>query len=214
MKIEEAEGEAAYEGKGFGERIGFGRRPALLVIDFMVAFTDPQMPLGAELSAEIAATNRIVEAARERGIPIFFATVSYDDPELRDAGIWRLKQKGLRTLRSGTPEIAIDPRLDRQAGDIVFVKKFASCFFGTSLATMLHSEGIDTLVVTGCTTSGCVRATAVDACQHGFRPIVVSDAVGDRSQRAHEQSLIDLAFKYADVMDADEVVAVIDRARD
>lgn len=201
--------ERAYAGKGFGERIGFGRRPAVIVIDFMVGFTDPTMPLGSDLSAEIDATNRIVARARERGLRVFFAVVSYDDDGLLDAGVWRHKQKGLATLKSGTPAVELDPRLDRMTSDVVFRKKFASCFFGTSLTTILQAEGIDTLILTGCTTSGCVRATAVDACQHGFRPMVSRDAVGDRSREAHDQSLIDLDMKYADVMDAQDIIAAL-----
>lgn len=209
MHYSERGEDKAYAGNGFGERIGFGRQPAVLVIDFMVGFTDPRMPLGSDLTAEIAATNRIVARARERGVRVFFAFVSYDDEGLLDAGVWRLKQKGLGTLKSGTPAVEFDPRLDRTPSDVVFRKKFASCFFGTSLTTMLQAEGIDTLVLTGCTTSGCVRATAVDACQHGFRSIVASDAVGDRSRTAHDQSLMDLEMKYSDVMSAADVIAAL-----
>lgn len=201
-----------YVQRGFGQTMGFGERPALIVIDFMRAFTDPSMALGADLSSEIEATNRIIEGARVAGVPVFFAHVSYDDPEFRDAGVWRFKQKGLVTLRTGTPGVRFDPRLDYRDGDPLVAKKFASCFFGTSLATRLQSDRIDTLILTGCTTSGCVRATAVDACQYGFRPIVVAEAVGDRSARAHAQSLIDLQFKYADVVSADHVLNTIRQA--
>lgn len=198
-----------YTQRGFGKTIGFGEKPAVIVIDFMRAFTDPEMALGAELGAEIDATNRITERARAAGVTIFFAFVSYDEPDFRDAGLWRFKQKGLETLRTGTPGVTLDPRVDYRTDDPLVRKKFASCFFGTSLAARLQSDRIDTVILTGCTTSGCVRATAVDACQHGFRPIVAREAVGDRSRPAHEQSLIDLHFKYADVMATDEVLEAL-----
>ena len=110
------------------------------------------------------------------------------------------------TLRAGTDGVALDARLERGPRDSILVKKYASCFFGTDLASRLTSRRIDTLVLAGCTTSGCVRATAVDALQHGFRPIVVKEAVGDRSRRAHEQSLFDLQAKYADVVSLDETL--------
>lgn len=192
--------------RGFGNTIGFGRRPALLVIDLIKAFTDSTRPLGADLDAEIAATNKLIHAARTQRTPIIFSTVSYDDPELKDAGVWRLKIKGTATLleRDGGPEL--DPRLDARAGDSILFKKYASCFFGTDLISRLVTTGTDTLIMAGCTTSGCVRASAVDAIQHGFRPIVVREAVGDRSEAAHVQSLSDLAMKYADVEPLEDVV--------
>ena len=124
----------------------------------------------------------------------------YNEADLKDAGIWALKQKGVVTLKAGTDEVEIDPRLDFRPTDSLLVKKYASCFFGTDLVSRLVSRRVDTLIITGCTTSGCVRATAVDAVQNGFRPMVVREAVGDRSAAAHEQSLFDLNAKYADVV--------------
>ncbi len=135
---------------------------------------------------------------------ILFSTVSYDEFDLKDAGIWALKQKGLMTLRTGTPEVELDPRLQRLPGESLLPKKYASCFFGTDLTSRLLSQGVDTLLLAGCTTSGCVRASAVDALQTGLRPMVVRDCVGDRSQAAHDQSLFDLQAKYADVVSLDE----------
>ncbi len=195
--------------RGFGNRIGFGERPALIVIDLIQAFTDPALPLGADLHTEIAATNRLIDVFRKAGAPVFFTTVSYSDPDLKDAGIWRLKQKGLTTLADTTGGTELDTRLNRLPGDPIIVKKYASSFFGTDLLSRLVSMGIDTTVLTGCTTSGCVRATAVDAVQNGLRPIVVREAVGDRSHRAHEQSLFDLDAKYADVVGLDEAIAEV-----
>jgi maleamate amidohydrolase len=200
-------------GDGFGLTMGFGERPALLIIDMLRAFTDPARMLGSNLDAEIAATGRLLEAAHEREIPVLFSVVRYDDADLADAGIWTLKQKGSVTLRAGTDGVEIDPRLVRGASDSVLVKKYASCFFGTDLASRLTTRRIDTLVLAGCTTSGCVRATAVDALQHGFRPIVVREAVGDRWARAHEQSLFDLQAKYADVVSLDETLFYLRREK-
>lgn len=137
---------------------------------------------------------------------MIFSTVSYEDENLRDAGIFGMKQKGSSTLRVGTEGVRIDSRLESRATDSLLVKKYASCFFGTDLVSRLLVRGVDTLIITGCTTSGCVRASAVDACQMGFRPMVVREAVGDRSQSAHEQSLFDLNAKYADVVSLEETL--------
>lgn len=128
---------------------------------------------------------------------------------LGDAGVWALKQKGVTTLRVGTPGVKLDARLPRQPGDGLLVKKYASCFFGTDLVLRLVLRGVDTLLLAGCTTSGCVRATAVDACQSGFRPMVLQGCVGDCSQAAYRQSLFDLDAKYADVVDLADSVAYL-----
>ena len=190
--------------RGFGLRIGFGKRPALLVIDMIKAFTDPSMMLGADLDAQIEATRQLLQAARDTSIPVIFSTVAYDEPQQKDAGIWALKQRGTATLVAGSDGVRVDQRLGFRAPDMLLVKKYASCFFGTDLVPRLLAHGVDTLVMAGCTTSGCVRATAVDACQTGFRPMVVREAVGDRSAAAHAQSLFDLDAKYADVVTLQE----------
>jgi nicotinamidase-related amidase len=193
--------------RGFGLAMGFGAHAAVLVIDIMKAFTDATLPLGANLDRQIVETNRILDAAHERNAPVFFSLVQYDEPDCADAGIWGQKMTGLYGLTAGSPIVALDERLHRLPTDAVFVKKYASCFFGTDLASRLQARRIDTLVITGCTTSGCVRASAVDAIQLGFRPIVAREAVGDRSQPAHDQSLFDIQAKYGDVMSVDDVVA-------
>lgn len=192
--------------RGFGLRIGFGKRPALLVIDMIKAFTDPSMMLGADLDAQIEATRQLLQAARDTSIPVIFSTVAYDEPQQKDAGIWALKQRGTATLVAGSDGVRVDQRLGFRAPDMLLVKKYASCFFGTDLVPRLLAHGVDTLVIAGCTTSGCVRATAVDACQTGFRPMVVREAVGDRSAAAHAQSLFDLDAKYADVVTLQETL--------
>lgn len=200
------EDEEFFRQRGFGIKIGFGGRPALIVIDMLKGFTDPAMPLGANLDREIEAQKPLIKVAHERDIPVIFSTVIYEEADIKDAGIWALKQKGARTLTAGSEAVRLDPRLDKRAGDILLVKKYASCFFGTDLVPRLNSRRVDTLIVTGCTTSGCVRATAVDAVQNGFRPMVVREAVGDRSTAAHEQSLFDLDAKYADVVSLGETL--------
>jgi len=195
-----------FKERGFGLTIGFGERPALLVVDLVKAFTDPKRMLGADLDSQVAATQPLLEVAHARGIPVIFSTVRYDEADLRDAGIWVLKQKGSITLAKDTDGHEIDPRLDFRPGDSLLLKKYASCFFGTDLVPRLTSRRVDTLIIVGCTTSGCVRASAVDALQNGFRPMVVREAVGDRSEAAHAQSLFDLDAKYADVVSLDDTL--------
>jgi nicotinamidase-related amidase len=187
--------------------MGFGKKAALVVIDLTNGFTDPTLPLGAPAEATIDQANILIDAAREASVPVFFSTISYDGPEMSDAGVWLLKMKGLTTLRANTTAVEIDSRLHRAAQDTILAKRYASCFFGTEFASRLWSQGIDTLVIAGCTTSGCVRATAVDACQNGLRTIVVREAVSDRSDVAHRQSLVDIEAKYGDVVAIADVVS-------
>ena len=203
-----------FASKGFGQRMGFGETPALIVIDFLKAFTDPSQMLGSDLSHEIAATNKLLAAAHNRKVPVFFSVVSYEDEDLKDAGIWTLKQKGSVTLRAGSEGVGLDSRLEFRKGDSLISKKYASCFFGTDFVPRLNTYRADTLIIAGCTTSGCVRATAVDALQNGFRPMIVREAVGDRSRPAHDQSLFDLQAKYADVVSLDETVAYLNTVGD
>ncbi|ADU72081.1 isochorismatase family protein [Pantoea sp. At-9b] len=196
--------------RGFAKSIGFGKRPALLIVDFVNAFTDPSAPLGGKADRQIIITNSIISFARKNDVPVLFSTIRYDGHELEDAGIWINKIGGLTTLASNLKGSEVDYRLDRRPEDAVIVKKFASCFFGTDLTSRLIAKQIDTLIITGCTTSGCVRATAVDACQSGFRPVVVSDAVMDRVEASHHQSLIDISLKYGDVLTSLETMAKIE----
>ena len=205
----ENQDEALFRARGFGQRMGFGRRPALLLVDFLKAFTDPAAPLGSELSSQIAAANLMLDAARARRVPIFAATASYGASG-KDVGIWGLKQKGISSLLEGTPGPEFDDRLRLRPDDSIVQKKYASCFFGTDLSSRLVAQQIDTLIIAGCTTSGCVRASAVDSLQSGFRPMVVSEAVGDRSPTAHAQSLFDLDQKYADVVTLEETMSYLE----
>jgi maleamate amidohydrolase len=180
-----------------------GERPALLVVDASVGFTDPRSPLGADFSDEVARIDRLIGEAHRRGWPVFLSTVVYRHRD--EARVFRKKLPDLDLLVAGSPLVAIDPRLHPGAGDRVFEKTHASAFHGTGLAGWLRAAEIDTVIVTGFTTSGCVRASAVDALQHDFRTVVVEDAVGDRDPDAHRANLRDLGLKYADLISTDRI---------
>ena len=195
------------EERGLTRELGFGERPAVLAVDLVKAFTDPRLPFGSDLDAVVEQARRVLDQGRRAGLPILFTTVAYEDADLADAGVWAIKVPASATLRVGSPEVDQDDRLGRHEGESILVKKYASAFFGTDLLSRLNALRVDTLVIVGCTTSGCVRATAVDALQNGLRPIVVREAVGDRDPAAHQQSLRDLQAKYADVVSADAVLA-------
>jgi maleamate amidohydrolase len=197
--------------RGFGGRVGFGERPAVIVIDYFRAFTDPSQPLGANLDRQLEATHELLSAARAAQVPIFSTVVSYEEKDLRDAGLWIRKMSGSGTLRAGTPLVELDPRLERRPDEPIVLKKYASAFFGTDLISRLTTRGIDTLLLAGCTTSGCVRATAVDGLQNGYHVIVVEETVGDRAEQAHRQSLFDLDAKYADVVSLADSVGYLNR---
>ncbi len=193
----------------FGQEIGFGEKPALFVIDMMNAFTDKKLPLGTQLDFQINVICKLLAIARKENIPVFFTKVIYESKDLSDAGLWFRKMKGLSTLRADTKETEIDSRLERKQSEPIIIKKYASAFFGTDLISRINSQRIDTLIIMGCTTSGCIRATAVDAIQLGLHPIVVEDAVGDRSEKAHKQSLFDIQAKYADVIPSNRVASYL-----
>ncbi len=198
-----------FEDRGFAQRMGFGDRPALLVVDFTLAFTDPGRPLGSSVDSPIEQTNLLLDVAHTKKIPVFFSAICYDEDDLGDAGVWRLKIRSLSTLKASTDGSQLDPRLNRLAADPVILKKYASSFFGTDLSSRLQSRGVDTLLIAGCATSGCVKATVIDACQHGFRPIIAREAVGDRSPAAHAQSLWDMEAIYGDVRSVSEIVSYV-----
>jgi len=189
-----------YEQAGFARRVGFGQRPAVVVVDFIRGFTDPACPLGGDLTDEIGATRQILDAARTAGVPVIFTAIVYDDPQARDAGLWLKKVPSLSWLQRGSPWVAVDERLGRRSDERVVEKKFASGFAGTDLAAYLTTLGRDTIILMGCTTSGCIRASAIDGLQHGFRVIVPREAVGDRAAGPHEANLFDIDAKYGDVV--------------
>jgi maleamate amidohydrolase len=201
--------EDLYKERGFGKLLGFGKKPGLIVVDMIEGFTDPSMPMGSDLTPQINKVNALLEIIRNKDLPVFFTTISYDDDTFADSGLWYQKMEGLKTLKAGTSAVNVDPRLDFRYGDGLIVKKYASAFFGTDLIARLNAQNVDTVIIVGCTTCGCVRATAVDALQYGYRPIVVEDAVGDRSLASHEQSLIDMRQKYADVLTTEKIITTI-----
>lgn len=196
---------AAYRKKGLAGRVGFGLRPAVLVVDFIEGFTNLASPLAGSFDAEVAATRRLLAAARRVGAPVFFTTTSYD-ARMLEAGVFVKKVPSLRTLQAGSSWVRVDDRLRPRKGEIVVDKKYASAFFGTALGSTLRALNIDTLIVAGCTTSGCVRATVVDGVQHGLRVIVPRECVGDRAPGPHEANLIDIDGKYGDVESLAEVL--------
>jgi len=204
----------AFAARGFGGNLGFGSRPALVIVDLVNGFTDPASPLGSSMTAEVEATKIVLGAARVKRIPTFFTTVAYDDSDLQDSGVWAKKIAGLTILRNGSTAVQVDERLERAPDEAILVKKYASAFFGTDLGSRLTSRSIDTILIAGCSTSGCVRATAVDALQLGFRPIVIRECVADRSAAAHEQSLFDLEEKYADVISVDNVLSYLNELKE
>jgi nicotinamidase-related amidase len=193
-----------YSSKGYRRRLGFGAKPAILVIDFIRGFTGGETPLSCDLTAELQQTLKILTSARKSQIPVIFTSISYR-PDLADAGLW-WKKLPLESLIEGTGADEIDPILQRQPDEVIVSKKYASGFFGTDLVSLLNAQGVDTIIVTGCSTSGCVRATAVDGISYGLRVMVVEDAVGDRAELTHKVTLADIEAKYGDVVSTDEVL--------
>lgn len=186
---------------------GLGRYPALVVVDVIRGFTDPACPLGSQADGVVEANRALLRAFRCRKLPVFYTTVVYREPG--QARVFRDRLPALELLQPGSQWVELDPRLEATAEEVVVEKQWASGFFKTDLDQRLRSAGADSLVVTGLTTSGCVRATAVDGLQHDFRVVVPRQAVGDRNQAAHEANLFDLNAKYADVLDLDEILKII-----
>ena len=196
-----------YEG-----RLQPGRRPALLIVDVVMAYLTEGSPLFMDTAAAARDANiRLAEAARGAGIPVVFTNVSYR-PDGSDGGVFYRKAPVLKAFIQGSPLGAVSAGLEPRPGEQVFTKQYPSAFFGTGLAEALHAEGIDTLLITGYSTSGCVRASALDAMQHGFVPLVVREACADRHPAPHEANLFDLQAKYAEVISEAEALAVIGAA--
>jgi len=199
-----------YRRQNMGNRIGVGRRMALLIVDFTVGFSDPALFGGGNIDAAIRRTVGLVEAFRAARLPIAYTRIVYA-ADGSDSGVFCMKAPGLRKLTEDAPAGQIVPELAPRDGELIVRKTQASAFFGTGLAGWLVAQGADTVVVSGCTTSGCVRASVVDAVAYNFRPIVVRDCVGDRALAPHEANLFDMEQKYADVMDRDELVRLCTR---
>jgi len=201
-----------YAGAGFGGAVGFGTRPAVLMVDMVRAYVEPTSPLYAGVEDTIAPAKAVLDAARAAGVPVIYTEVVFG-PGGIDGGTFFKKVKPLE-LFVGRGEMGeIVAELAPADDELVVSKQYASAFFGTSLASTLTALGRDTVIVLGYSTSGCVRASAVDATQHGFITVVVRDAVGDRDDRPHEANLFDLAAKYSDVVDSDDVVSYLEGLR-
>lgn len=203
---------AEFKDKGLGGRIGFGSRPALVVVDLIRGFTDLQSPLAGDLDTQVEATQRLLALAREAGHPVIFSTVAYD-ADLQEAGKWIKKIPSNSWLVEGSQWVELDERMERRDNEMLLVKKYASCFFGTDLAARLISRDVDTVILVGCTTSGCIRATAVDSCSYGFNTIVVEEGVGDRAELPHLANLFDIDNKYGDVVSLEDTSTYLERVR-
>ncbi len=197
----------------FDGRVGFGETPAVIVIDFIRAYTTPGEAFFAEGVVDaVRESFELLAACREAGVPIIYTTVLYH-PSGVDGGLFVKKVPALRKLVAGEPMAEIDPSIPPAADDLVIAKNYPSPFFGTSLASTLFTLGIDTTILIGCSTSGCVRAAAIDSIQYGFRVIVPRECVGDRHDGPHDASLFDINAKYGDVLPKSEVIGLVRKAR-
>jgi maleamate amidohydrolase len=195
-----------YRRQGFANAVGIGAAPALVIVDFVIGFTDPAHFGGGNIGPAIERTVSLLALARARGWPVVHTRVVYAQ-DGANAGAFAMKVPSLRNLTETSELSQIVPSLLPRPGELVISKQQASAFFETGLAGWLAFRRVDTLFVAGCTTSGCVRATVVDSCSHNFRTIVVADCVGDRAQGPHEANLFDMGQKYADLMTLEAVAA-------
>jgi len=207
--VSDEQAREVYKRARLGESVTLGERPAVLVVDFSCGFTDPECALGSDLTAEVEATKGLLDVARARGLPVIFTTIGFE-ANRKDGALWLQKVPSLADLEVGEHWVDIDSRLERREDETVIVKKGASAFFGTNLTAILVSQGIDTVILCGATTSGCIRATAVDLLQNGFPTLVPRECVGDRAQAPHEANLFDIQAKYADVVTADDAIGYLE----
>ena len=200
-----------YRSQGFGRTVGIGRKPALCIVDFVNGFVDPAIFGGGNIPEAVTRTVPLLAATRQRGMPVAFSRVVYGEDGRDDCAFVR-KVPALATLTERAPAGQIVPQLTPLPDEAILRKTQPSAFFGTGYVDLLRRHHVDTVIVAGCTTSGCVRATVVDAMSHDFRTILARDCVGDRSLAAREANLFDMEQKYADLMNAVEIIAAIDRA--
>lgn len=196
-----------YAGAGFNQKLGFGARPALVVVDFVKAYLLKDNPLYAGVEDALVAATTLVGVAREAGVPVIYTTVYYEEGS--EGGPFFRKAQALKNFVGDTEAGEICDEVAPLPGESIIQKRFASAFFDTDLKDQLDRLGADTVLIAGLSTSGCVRATALDAVQSGYIPIVVRDAVGDRAAGPHEAALFDLDAKYADVVGLDEVLTYL-----
>ena len=192
--------------------LGLGHKPALLVVDMIKGFTDAECPLGYSCPEVVAANNRLLHEFHRLGLPVYFTTVIYHNAE--QAGVFRQRIAALNVLQPDSVWVQVDDRLELLPGDVLLEKQWASAFFKTDLDKRLREQNVDSLVVTGLTTSGCVRATAVDGLQYDYRVLIPREAVGDRNSAAHAANLFDLHAKYADVESLADVLEALRAGRD
>lgn len=197
---------AVYDRQGFGRSLGIQGRIGLLIVDFVNGFADPAVFGGGNIAPAIARTREVLAAARRQGWAVAHSRIVYAD-DGSDGNVFSIKVPGMGTLTEHAPISAIVPELTPVPGELVVRKNVPSAFFGTTLAPWLTQRGIETLLVAGATTSGCVRASVVDAMCWGFRPVVLADCVGDRAIAPHEANLFDIAQKYGDVIPAERVLS-------
>jgi maleamate amidohydrolase len=207
--MSDSEARRVYEAAGLGQRFELGERPAVLVIDFSCGFTDPASRLGADTTPQVEATKVLLDTARARGLPVVFTTIGFE-PGGADGGLWVKKAPALCDLELGSRWVEIDSRLERRDDEPIVLKKGASGFFGTNLASILVSQQIDTVILCGATTSGCVRATAIDLLQYGWPALVPRECVADRAQAPHEANLFDIQAKYGDVVSLAEALEYVE----
>lgn len=189
-------------------RIGFGRKTALLAIDFVQAYVLPDAPLYAEGAVRaLGPAREVLEAARGAGIPVIHTSIRYSPHGYADGGVWVKKAPVMKTMIDGHPHAEFCEELRPLDGELVISKQYPSAFFGTTLASTLYAQGVDTIALIGCSTSGCIRASAVDGVQYGFRVMVIREAVGDRHPAPHEANLFDIDSKYGDVISSGEFIA-------
>ena len=210
VKINKTDDLEIYERQGLGARMGFGKKPALVIVDFINGFNDANAFGGGNIQAAIDNTEKLLAVVRHHDLPIVYTSQCYAEDGSED-GVFNLKMPRLRDgLKRGSKAVQIVEQLEPRKGERVIEKLYPSAFFGTDLGGWLAQRGVDTAIVTGCTTSGCVRATVVDAMGMGFRPMVPRECVGDRALGPHEANLFDMDQKYADVMTLDEVLSELE----
>ncbi|WP_417618141.1 isochorismatase family protein [Parasphingorhabdus sp.] len=199
--------------RAYDNKVGFGQRPALVMIDFCQGYFDPDCDLYADVDNALTSALRVREAAHAAKIPVILTNVSYH-PSAIDGGRFFEKAAPLRYFIEGNPMAAFAKGLEPREEELVITKQYPSAFFGTSLASTLTASGVDSVLLTGLTTSGCVRASCVDAMSHGFRTAVIAEACGDRHEAPHQANLFDMNAKYADVVSEEETIGFLQRLND
>lgn len=207
MSADEQRDREVYDRQGFGRSLGIQGRIGLLIVDFVNGFADPAVFGGGNIAPAIARTAEVLEVVRRHGWPVAHSRIVYAD-DGADANVFSIKVPGMASLTEHAPISAIVPELTPAPGELVVRKNVPSAFFGTALAPWLTQRGVQTLLVAGATTSGCVRASVVDAMCYGFRPVVMADCVGDRALAPHEANLFDITQKYGDVVPAEHVLGL------